>query len=179
MESDNEKMQEFVSLFSFHHGKISSYILTLVPNYSDAADIMQETSKTMWAKFSDFTIGTDFLAWGLTIAHYRVLEYRKKKKRSKEVQFSEDLFEKLGQAVEKRQDKSTEYLSSLKKCFKFLKEEDQRLILLRYYEHLKIKEIAGRLGKTVQTVYRNISRIQESLLCCINKVSFGEGNHRD
>ncbi len=179
MSSDSEKMQEFVSLLTRHQGKISSYILTLVPNYSDAADIMQDTSKVMWMKFSDFEIGTDFLAWGLTIAHYRVLEYRRKKKRVKEVQFSGNLFERLDEAAQKRQDKSNEQLTYLKECFKLLRKEDQRLILLRYYENLKVKDMAGRFGKTVQTIYRNIARVQESLLHCMNKATYGEGGWHD
>ncbi len=164
-------IEEFVSLLTSHQGKINSYILTLVPNYADSADIMQEAAKVMWMKFSDFEIGTDFLSWGLTIAHFRVLEYRRRKKKSKEIGLSDDVFEKLSVAAKSRPDKSSEQISLLKKCFKLLNKNDQRIILLRYHENLKIKEIAARLGKNVQNLYRNISRIQESLLRCIKRHS--------
>lgn len=159
--------REFVALLTLHQGKINSYILTLVPNYSDCADIMQETTKTMWLKFSEFEIGTDFLSWGLSIAHYRVLEYLRKQKKSKQTGLSDDVLERLNVAAKQNQDRSNEYMSFLKKCFKLLNDKDKRIILLRYHENFKIKEIAGRFGASVQSVYRNISRIHESLLRCI------------
>lgn len=169
-------MEEFVSLLTSHQGRINSYILTLVPHYSDAADIMQETSKVMFSKFSDFESGTDFLAWGLTIAHYRVLEYRNKKKRRKEVLLDDHIVENLHAEIVKRQDVSGEYQSLLKKCFALLETGDQRIILLRYHENLRIKDVAERLGKTVQSVYRNVARIQEVLRRCISRSYSQQGS---
>jgi RNA polymerase sigma-70 factor (ECF subfamily) len=169
-------VQEFVSLLTSHQGKINSYILTLVPNYSDSADIMQETARMMWSKFPGFEIGTDFLSWGLSIAHYRVLEFRRKKKHIKEIRLSEDVFDRLSTSVKGRQDNLSERISFLKKCFKLLNEHDQRIILLRYHENLKLREIAGRLGKNIQSIYRDISRIQESLLSCIKRRSLDAGS---
>lgn len=174
--SQGTNIEDFVSLLTYHQGKINSYILTLVPNYVDSADIMQETAKVMWMKFSDFKIGTDFLAWGLSIAHFRVLEYRRRKKNLKEIGLSDDVFEKLSSAAKSRQDKSSEQLFFLKKCFNLLNENDQRIILFRYHENLKSKEIAARLGKSVRNIYMNISRIQELLLHCIKKHSL-EAEH--
>ena len=175
LSQDGNKMEEFVSLLTSHQGRINSYILTLVPHYSDAADIMQETSKMMFSRFSEFEIGTDFLAWGLSIAHYRILEYRsKKKKERKEVLLSDRVIKSLHEESAKRQDVSKEYQSLLKKCYGLLEEGDQRVILLRYHENLKVKDISARLGKTVQSIYRNIARIQESLRRCIKR-SYNHG----
>ncbi len=170
--NQDKNVREFVSLLTSHQSKINSYVLTLVPNYADADDIMQETTKVMWAKFADFEIGTNFLSWGVSIAHYRVLEYRRKQKRLKQVRLSDEVFEKLNVAAKKKQDNTTEYISFLKKCFKLLNDDDKRVILLRYHDDLKTKEVAGRVGKSVQSIYRNLSRIQESLLRCIRKNSF-------
>ena len=175
MDKDKDT-REFVSLLTSNQGKINSYILTLVPNYSDCADIMQETTKKMWDKFSEFEIGTDFLSWGLSIAHYRVLEYRRKQKKSKQVGLSDDVLERLSVAAKKSQDKSNEYASFLKKCFTLLNDIDKQIILLRYHENLKVKEIAERVGKSVQSIYRNISRIHDSLLRCVKMHAFEAGD---
>lgn len=54
----NEQMQVFVKLLTIHQARIRGYILSLVPNFNDAEDIMQETSRTMWDQFSDFEPGS-------------------------------------------------------------------------------------------------------------------------
>ena len=59
--------------------RIFSHILKLVPNLADAEDIMQETAGIMWRKFDQFREDTNFVAWAIEIAHYRVLDYRRKK----------------------------------------------------------------------------------------------------
>jgi RNA polymerase sigma-70 factor, ECF subfamily len=81
------------------------------------------------------------------------------------------VFEKLSSTAKSKHEKFNEQLSFLKMCFGHLNESDQRIILLRYHENLKSKEIAARLGKSVRNIYLNISRIQELLLHCIKKHS--------
>ncbi len=175
MEDHQNKVQQFVSLLTTYQGKIQSYILSMVPNFQDASDIMQDTSKMMWDKFDDFKEGSNFLAWGITIARYRVLEFRNKKRRRKEIQFDNTVLESLQEDQEKRQDKTNEFLTYIKSCYQKLPEQDKRIILMRYHEGQKIKDMAGVLGKTVQTVYRNISRVQGSLLICLKQaISFEE-----
>ncbi|HRS72819.1 MAG TPA: hypothetical protein P5175_13345, partial [Anaerohalosphaeraceae bacterium] len=48
------KAGEFVSLLTAQQTRIYAYILSLVPNFSDADDILQDTTKIMWERFDDF-----------------------------------------------------------------------------------------------------------------------------
>jgi RNA polymerase sigma-70 factor (ECF subfamily) len=175
LENETEKIQQFVSFFTSHQGKIYSFILSLVPNFNDADDIMQETSKMMWVKFDEFQRGTDFVAWGIKIAHFRILEFRRKKKALQKIQFTDELTQDLKDKSEKRQDMSKEYLKFLKDCIRKLSLPDQDLILLRYQQNLKVKDISLRFGKSVQSVYQNMARIQELLLSCVKKSASVEG----
>ena len=79
MEKDRKQIdgREFVSLITANQRRIYAYILTLVPNFNDADDVMQETTATMWERKKDFQPGTDFVAWGARIAYFKILEYRK------------------------------------------------------------------------------------------------------
>lgn len=174
MEKENPKIQAFVSLFTSHQGRIYSFIVSLVPNFNEADDIMQETSKMMWNKFDEFKMGTDFVAWGIKIAHFRILEYRRHKKSQQKIQFTDTLDHELKEKAEKRQDRSKEYLAFLKECIRKLTPQDQSLILLHYQQNLKVREISDRFGKSVQSIYQNISRIHGLLLFCVQKaVSLG------
>lgn len=68
------KENQYIRLLSAHYVRIKSFIFTMLPNESDADDVMQETSITLWKKFNDFQSGTDFVAWPVTIAKYKALE---------------------------------------------------------------------------------------------------------
>lgn len=174
MEKENPKIQVFVSLFTSHQSRIYSFIVSLVPNFNEADDIMQETSKMMWTKFDEYKVGTDFVAWGIKIAHFRILEYRRNKKSQQKIQFTDTLDQELREKAERRQDKSKEYLAFLKECIRKLTSQDQNLILLYYQQNLKVREIADRFGKSVQSIYQNIARIHGLLLLCVQKaVSLG------
>ncbi len=41
-------------------------------------DVLQDTLAVMWKKFDNFKIGTDFVAWGKTIARYKIMNHLKK-----------------------------------------------------------------------------------------------------
>lgn len=45
--------------------RIYAFILSLVHNYEDADDLMQETANTMWQKYPDCQPIKDFLSWGI------------------------------------------------------------------------------------------------------------------
>ena len=174
MEKDyvnNLKVNQFVELLTSHQSRIHSYVLALAPNFNDADDIMQETSKMMWNKFHEFEIGTDFLAWGRRIAYYRVLEYRRKRSRNKTIRFSDEVVQVLEADSRVHQDRSREYMTSLQDCVGKLPGKDRDLVSLRYDHNLKVKEIARRLGRSVQSVYQNLARVHELLLACVQRAN--------
>ena len=166
--SNSLKTEEFVELLTANQRKIFAYILGLVVNVNDADDILQETVKIMWNKFSQFESGTNFLAWATTIAYYRVLEFRRQKSRSKII-FDDQLFDTLqGQALSHAQD-SDDYLLHLKHCLNKLKDNDQSIIKMRYTNGYTLQQIASQLGRSFQSVHRSIARIQSMLRNCINR----------
>ncbi|MBN2314904.1 MAG: sigma-70 family RNA polymerase sigma factor [Sedimentisphaerales bacterium] len=167
----NQRVQEFVELLTAHQVRIRGYILSLVRNYNDAEDIMQETSRMMWTRFSDFEPGTDFLAWGRTIAFYRILEYRhSREQKGKSQIFHDELFHILeSEAKARKKDRSQDYLHYLRDCLKKLVTHDRLLLRMRYEQNLKVREIARRVGVTIQSVYRNMARIQSQLQLCVQR----------
>lgn len=170
MNPETEKVQTFVTFLTAHQSRIYSFILSLVPVFHEADDIMQETTKMMWVLFDQFDCDTDFAAWGIKIARFRILEYRRRNK--SRFAFNDELSQEIADRFSHRNDRTKEYLSFLKNCIQKLNPKDQTLILLRYQQNLKVKEISAQLGKSVQAVYQNISRVQELLLSCVRKSIF-------
>ncbi len=166
---DNVKVKQFVELLTAHQSRIHLYILSLVTNYNDADDVMQETSKMMWSKFHEFEMGTDFLAWGIRIAFYRVFEYRRQRKKDRALHLKDETIHEIEHESRMRQDRSGEYKSHLRHCMAKLASKDIDLVGLRYGNNVKVKEIAHRLGQSVQNVYQNLSRIHDLLLSCVQR----------
>jgi len=86
----------FMRLFMANQRNIYAFILSLVPNWADADDLMQETATVMWTKFGEFELGTNFLSWGMKVAYFEVLKFRKQRQRNR-LQFTNELLETIAQ----------------------------------------------------------------------------------
>src|SRR5678815_1019736 len=82
---ETENRKRLMALMTRHQRQIFSYVYVLVPNRSDAEDLLQETSLVICEKFNEFREGTDFVAWACQIAYWRVRYSRQKYARSKVV----------------------------------------------------------------------------------------------
>lgn len=161
--------REFVSLIIANQKRIYAYILTLVPNRSDADDIMQETSALMWEQKCDFVPETDFTAWGARIAYYKVLEYRKKVKKQQRMVFLDEQFRYIETRALQHSHHVNDMIYKLQECIKKLTEQDKQLLYLKYSMELKGKEISSRINKSIRFVYLSVSRIQNMLLSCLER----------
>ena len=81
-DKNNPQMtQKFLGYYVQNQKRIYGYILSVVSNWSDVEDILQDTTSLMWKKFDEFTEGTSFSGWGIQIAKYKVLEFRRKNRK--------------------------------------------------------------------------------------------------
>ncbi len=166
--NDKKGTDAFISLLIPNQRRIQAFILTLAPNISDAEDIYQETVSNMWKKFDSFEIGTDFVAWALTIAKYKVLTFRNKAGRSK-VQFSSNVCDILESAAMSKMDSLQDHFDTLKHCLKKLSEKEQFLLKLRYESDLTFQKISARIGKTAPAIHRIMANIHSKLALCIRR----------
>jgi RNA polymerase sigma-70 factor (ECF subfamily) len=145
--------------------RIYLYILSLVIHPSDADDILQDTLALMWSKFREFRPGTDFVAWGKTIARYKVMNYLKKNKSAK-IQFDDDVI-KLLESESGQMDNLSDRLEAMKGCIQKLTDKEQDLLAMRYRKDFSFKKMALNIGISKQSAYRSISRIHAKLVKCI------------
>ena len=164
---NTSKTKQFFRLLMAHQNKIHSFILMCVPNEADADDIAQDTATVMWEKFGSFTLGTDFGKWGKTIAYNKILDYRKKKSRH-HVIFSDALLDTLVQQAEAVLDQVDPRLEALKTCLSQLNTSDQDLIRRHYEDSMTIKSIAEKAQRSVQGLYKVMTRIHNRLMECVN-----------
>jgi RNA polymerase sigma-70 factor (ECF subfamily) len=170
-----EKQDLFHRLLFRNQNRIYAYVLTLIGNYTDADDVMQETISVMWQKFTDFKAGTNFVSWGISISHYKILDYRRnKQKNGKLCQYNNDLLEQFGSEVIKHNVLFDEKFALLRNCIEKLKGQYITVVKLRFQEDLNTTAISNRCGISVANVYQILSRAYSMLISCMNRQKLHE-----
>jgi RNA polymerase sigma-70 factor (ECF subfamily) len=157
----------YLALFVKHNHHLFNFVLTLVPNYSDAEDILQESAQTMWKKFDTFEEGTNFLAWACQIIRFKVSNYYRTVKQ--DYKLDDGIIEKLSIVYHEREKHAIERKAALTGCMSQLPQADLKLIKLRFYQNITVQEIARRSNRSVNTLYKRISTIYVLLQSCIQR----------
>ena len=166
MPSSTDPHRALVPLLMRHERQIFGYIYTLIPHRQDAEDILQETCLTIYDKFGEFTPGTDFIAWAMRIAWWKVREAKLKFARSKVV-FSDEVMEALSQTAEEMAEQTSPMQQALAGCLKKLNERDRNMILTRYERGSGVERAAMISGRSVQAAYKALMRIKQLLHDCV------------
>ncbi len=175
MDFDEDKStQRFLALLTPVQGRIFAYILSRWPNMADAQDLMQESIATMWEKFAEYTPGTDFQAWAITIAKFKVLNFRRKHINSP-LAFNDQVLEILQGKSQGFLDKFDDRMETLLSCVKKLKTPDRKLVELRYLQEYPVSQIAQRYDVSPRMIYKTLARIHNSLLNCVRRNMVREG----
>jgi RNA polymerase sigma-70 factor (ECF subfamily) len=162
------KSKTFLRLFLQNERRVYAYILTLLPNRADADDVLQEASLVMWDKFDAEHPPTDFAAWGCRIAYFKILDFCKKRQRSR-VLFSQAMLERVAetgieQAASLQLDERREALSG---CIEKLSTRDRDLLARRFAEGATTQSTAAQVGRSVDAVYKALARIRQALFDCV------------
>jgi RNA polymerase sigma-70 factor (ECF subfamily) len=159
---------EFVRLFSRIEPRLHAYILTMVPNWADAADIFQESSSVLWRKFEQFEPGTNFFAWACQIARLEVATFRKRNRRQ-ELLFSDAFVAAVASTSEALTSTLEARQGFLVDCLQKLRPRDRELLRLRYHDESTIDKVAQHTGRNAQAVYKALQRIRRQLFECVER----------
>lgn len=155
-----------VPLLMRHERQVFAYIYTLLPNRHDAEDILQETCLTIYDKFAEFTPGTDFVAWAMRIAWWKVRAAKQKFARSKVV-FNDEVLEAVAHTTEEIRGESDRARNALAECLQKLNERDRRMVLTRYERGSGVERAAMVSGRSLQAAYKALMRIKQVLHDCV------------
>jgi RNA polymerase sigma-70 factor (ECF subfamily) len=168
MEAHPDDNLRFVQQLADAQRGLYAYILQLLPNRSDADDVLQATNLVMWSKRGEFCEGTDFAAWAARIAYFEVLTHRKRRQRDK-LQFNDHLIEQLAREAAGDTGRMESILDTLRRCTDKLSESDRDLVHLQYADDLRPREIGERLGRSAGAIAQAMHRIRMALLKCIDQ----------
>ncbi|MHC4553568.1 MAG: sigma-70 family RNA polymerase sigma factor [Planctomycetota bacterium] len=140
----------------------------VVPNQADAADILQETAMLAWKKFDTFVPGSDFTAWAVAMARYKILKLRSARF-DRRVKFDSTLIEGFDVVADASLDDIDLRSEIVQGCIRKLADRDANLIRLRYEKGMKTVEIAEMNNRPLQGLYKTMARIHRNLRECISR----------
>lgn len=158
----------FLRLFLENERRLYGYIFTLLPNRTDADDVLQEASMVMWEKFDDKHPPDDFAAWGCRIGYFKVLDFLKKSRRSR-VCFSQPMLDRLVETLTEQSSslQLDERRDALADCIEKLKDKDRDLLTRRLSQGATTQTTAAELGRSVDAVYKALAKIRQGLFDCV------------
>jgi RNA polymerase sigma-70 factor (ECF subfamily) len=165
---DDAQDEAFVRLFGLNQGRVFAYIVSLLPCWADAEDVLQRTSIVLWKKFDQFDPSADFARWACGVAYRETLKYLKQQNRRRQV-FDEAVLERIASARIARSDLLEKRRFAMDDCVSRLSPDDRGIIEYYYFRGKKtVAEVAGELGRPVNTVFKALTRIRRSLHRCID-----------
>lgn len=145
-------------------------ILVMVPNRSDARDILQETAVALWRQFESYDPEKPFLNWAMGFA--RIETRRFLSRESRRAQLSEKAVEVLEQELEGDSQGESSWAAAIEKhlatCMQKLGAKQRQLIHGYYHEGRSPQWLAEHGGRSVEAVYKAIQRGRQDLHACIH-----------
>ncbi len=167
-----DRSEEFVRLLKKHERRLNGYVLSLVHNWSDADDIVQDVAVRLWQQFDDFRPGADFGVWACKIAYYQVLTHRKRAGRER-LRFSEEFAQAVADEIAVVSAQGGEDQETLRQCLEKLAPPEREL-LRDYYSGTPIAQLAEQLGRSAAALYKTLANLRKSLRACVERAS---GDH--
>jgi RNA polymerase sigma-70 factor (ECF subfamily) len=158
--SDIDRVNAFI--------RLSAFAMSLIPNWADADDVLQQTNLVLWKKFDQFELGSNFFAWASRILYLEAKEFRKKQLRSK-LLFSDAFVETVADEAERSSEELAERQRLMALCVAQLKGPQRELLRMRYEEGGDVEAIAGAMDRSVKTIYNALGGVRKALLACIER----------
>lgn len=164
----DESRRQFIRLMTKYERMVYGYILSLVPNWADADEILQETNIRLWEEFEKFELGTNFAAWAVRVAHFQVLTWRKKASRSRLV-FDQTVVDALAAEPSWTDEEFEARQQALAECVSELPQNSRDLLRHFYVHGSKAKDVAVEMKRTPAAIYKALERVRVALHQCIQR----------
>jgi RNA polymerase sigma-70 factor, ECF subfamily len=169
-ESEVRNPTAYIELLAANERYLCGYVYNMIPNTTDAEDVLQDIKVALWKAFDQYQEGTNFGAWSRKVAFHRVMAFRKKMAiENKRLTFSDECLDYLAEQFPSDSQQVSEQSTLLSACVAKLKGEHKELIQMRYSRQLSIEETAAQSDQTTDACYRALSRIRSQLRKCVQQ----------
>ena len=145
------KKSAWVALVKRYEKGLYNYALRMVSNHADAMDLMQDIFMAVFRNLHTFRAQSPFKGWLFKIAHYRCIEYYRKKRPMQSLddtpeQLAEESADCPEQALFAQQQSS-----ALMKTIQKLPIKQKLVVELKFFQQCTFDDIGQQLGISTNT----------------------------
>jgi RNA polymerase sigma-70 factor (ECF subfamily) len=164
----NDRTETFVQLLAKHDCRLQGFVMSLVPNWTDADEVLQETKLQLWREYDKYDATKDFGAWACTLAYYQVLSLRKRN-HFRRATLSDAFLERVAAEASRDLEQVAERQRLFADCLASLQETKQALLKRCYGGQDTIVQIALQFGRKAESVRQELVRIRRTLYQCVER----------
>jgi RNA polymerase sigma-70 factor (ECF subfamily) len=164
----DESQARFTRYWAKAHPVLNGYILSMVPDFHEAEDILQDVAEVLIKRFEDYDPERPFTAWALGVARNRILATRRAHATSR-IRYSEELIEAVGTAYEELAPELSARAQALRECMRKIRGRSLQVVNLRYGSSLSSADVAKQTGIPDGTIRSVLSRIRRQLSECVSR----------
>ncbi len=168
MSADQDRINEFLRLHTRHETRLHAFILSLLSDWNDAEEVMQETATILWSKFEQFDPETNYFAWACQVARFEVKRYLRRQKRGR-LLFNDEFLQTVAEETVEMDEELVARQRALADCVEKLSPTDREMIRLRYEDGATAATIGELLGRSVHAIYKAMKRIRRTLYDCVGR----------
>jgi RNA polymerase sigma-70 factor, ECF subfamily len=165
----DQRTEQLARLWTEAQPMVAAYILSLVPDFHRAEDVLQQVAVVLVRRFEEYEPGRPFLPWALGIARNVSFECRREMAKVKMPLLDDELIDSVQSVFEEESEASACIRQALRTCIRKLRERMLEVLRLRYAEDMKPQDVAKRLGITSGAVRVMLHRSREGLRTCIER----------
>ena len=171
---DNESLTEtqFMQLFVQHEPMLRLVARSMLTDWMAVDDALQEAGVTMWEKIGQLKNADGFLPWARVIVRLKCHSAINASRRRRLV-LSEEAVKLLAVEIDSVDRELYETnLNALQGCLQKLSPQQRDLVLAPYRDGIEVQDIASRVGKSANALYKQLGRLREKLSGCV-KLTLG------
>jgi RNA polymerase sigma-70 factor, ECF subfamily len=158
----------FNELFLRHQRDVFAFILTLVPDRNDAADVFQQTCLALLEKKAEYELGREFFPWACGFALNETRRFRRNHIRERS-QLDDAAIEAVANVQFRSAQKINVKLDRLEQCLAALPDDKREMLMQCYSYHGGMKDLAEALDVDPNALYKRLERIRKTLVECMEK----------
>ncbi len=166
--------REVARLWTLAQPSVSAFIATLVRDFRDRDDILQDVAVAVLDSFTSYDPARPFNAWAIGIARNQVFLHLRRKGRDRLV-FDADALVRIESAFAGIGPREVRMLDDLEDCVQALDGRARQLCELRYRDDLKPAAIAQQVGMSANSVAKALQRLREALRNCVARKAALDG----
>jgi RNA polymerase sigma-70 factor (ECF subfamily) len=166
MKSELQTRERLARLWSETEPSVRAFVYSAIPNFADAADVVQQVALTVTRRFEEYDEVRPFVGWALWLAKSRIADHWRKAGRQRVV-FSEAIMDRLAETLVELQPERSARQVALEHCIEKLPAKSRQMLDLRYTDTLPIEAVATAVRSTAASVRVLLHRVRSVLADCI------------